>query len=154
MNNTGCSRRKFLNRLGWVISAGAIGGMGVASVRFMFPNILYEPPKQYKIGRPHDYIEGVNYLPEKRIFVLRRENVYRVVSAECTHLGCTAKWLAEKKIWECPCHGSVFDEQGHVLKGPAPKPLPWYELTLGVDQRLIVNQKKIVTFSDELILKV
>ena len=41
----------------------------------------------------------------------------------CTHLGCRLKWNKKEKVWECPCHGSKFDEDGVVLNGPANKNL-------------------------------
>jgi Rieske Fe-S protein len=120
----------------------------------MFPNILYEPPKLYKIGRPRDYPEGVNFRPDKKIFVIRHGSIYKVISAVCTHLGCTPRWVEKKNLWECPCHGSVFNEKGVVIAGPAPKPLPWYEVTLGTDNRLIVNENRIVSFAQTLTVKV
>jgi len=44
------------------------------------------------------------------------------VSALCTHAGC--KVLIQNGKLDCPCHGSVFDLSGKVLKGPAVAPLP------------------------------
>lgn len=44
------------------------------------------------------------------------------LSAQCSHLGCEIKTLQEGKLI-CPCHGSQFDLQGQVLKGPAVKNL-------------------------------
>jgi len=41
----------------------------------------------------------------------------------CTHMGCTTKWNEAERSWDCPCHGSRFDEQGDVLHGPAIEPL-------------------------------
>ena len=46
-----------------------------------------------------------------------------VVSATCTHLGCTVKWNPETTEFECPCHGGRFSELGEVLSGPPPAPL-------------------------------
>lgn len=37
----------------------------------------------------------------------------------CTHMGCRLHWNREEQTWECPCHGSRFDAEGHVLCEPA-----------------------------------
>lgn len=47
------------------------------------------------------------------------ERNLHLVSATCTHLGCTVKWNATEKSWDCPCHGSRFNINGQVLNGPA-----------------------------------
>jgi glycine/D-amino acid oxidase-like deaminating enzyme/nitrite reductase/ring-hydroxylating ferredoxin subunit len=46
-----------------------------------------------------------------------------LVSATCTHLGCTVRWNAAESSWDCPCHGSRFAPDGAVLNAPASSPL-------------------------------
>ena len=46
-----------------------------------------------------------------------------VISATCTHLGCTVKWDPDVGEFRCPCHGGRFAPNGTVLGGPPPAPL-------------------------------
>ena len=39
----------------------------------------------------------------------------------CPHLGCTLKWNSAEKSWDCPCHGSRFEEDGKLIDNPAMK---------------------------------
>jgi cytochrome b6-f complex iron-sulfur subunit len=148
------SRRDFLNRLGWFATLGTFGSLTAASARYMFPNVLYEPSKEFKIGRIDNYPEGVDFLSDRRIFVVREQNLIKVVSGVCTHLGCTVNWAAERHRWECPCHGSIFNREGVVIKWPARNPLPWYEVSLTPDGRLLVNERRIVPSSEALSVKI
>jgi cytochrome b6-f complex iron-sulfur subunit len=139
------SRRDFLSGAGWVATCACFGGLLAVSGRYLVPNVLYEPPHAYKIGRPQNYPEGVNYVSQKRIFLIRQQNLIRVVSAVCTHIGCTISWVEERNRWECPCHGTFFNAEGAVIAGPAPRPLPWYDVVLAPDGRLFVDQDRVVS---------
>lgn len=46
------------------------------------------------------------------------EKIY-AVDTTCTHMGCELAWNSAEKSWDCPCHGSRFSVEGHVLNGPA-----------------------------------
>ncbi|GAB2274842.1 Cytochrome b6-f complex iron-sulfur subunit 1, chloroplastic [Dionaea muscipula] len=42
------------------------------------------------------------------------------INAVCTHLGCVVPWNAAENKFVCPCHGSQYNNQGKVVRGPAP----------------------------------
>jgi cytochrome b6-f complex iron-sulfur subunit len=144
------SRREMLTRIGWLATLGAFGGMAGASFRYLIPDVLYEPPQVFKLGHPQDYPEGIDYIDDKRIFVLRQGNLIKVVSAVCPHLGCSVQWAAERNRFECPCHGSMFNARGQVTTGPAQTSLPWYSVTLTADGRLLVDESRSVPFQQTL----
>ncbi len=39
----------------------------------------------------------------------------------CSHMGCGLKWNGEEQTWDCPCHGSRYDRNGHLIDNPATK---------------------------------
>ena len=42
------------------------------------------------------------------------------LNAVCTHLGCVVPWVPSENKFKCPCHGSQYNFQGKVVRGPAP----------------------------------
>lgn len=139
------SRRSFLGRL--TAAAAAVGALvaGWPLLRSLVPNILYEPPKRFRIGTPESFQEGVTFLEEHRLFLFRESSSFHTISAICTHLGCTVKFAAfatprEETVrqynyrefgeFHCPCHGSKFHGEGTNFAGPAPRPLKCFHLEL------------------------
>lgn len=45
------------------------------------------------------------------------------LNAVCTHLGCVVPWNAGENKFMCPCHGSQYNDEGKVIRGPAPRSL-------------------------------
>ncbi len=50
---------------------------------------------------------------------------FRALSAICTHLGCRVR--TSGNFLRCPCHGSTYDLDGKVVRGPAPRALRIFE---------------------------
>jgi cytochrome b6-f complex iron-sulfur subunit len=136
-------RRTFLAlTLGWCSTLFALAASLAAAGRFLVPNVLYEPNRRFKGMKPEDYPEGPTFLPNLRVFLFRQGKRFHAVSAICTHLGCTVNLAGQG--FHCPCHGSVFNPNGSVVSGPAPSPLPWFELTLSRDGHLVIDTSQRV----------
>lgn len=52
-------------------------------------------------------------------------NLMKKSKKRCPHLGCSLKWNSFEHSWDCPCHGSRFDEDGHMLDNPANGDIKW-----------------------------
>jgi cytochrome b6-f complex iron-sulfur subunit len=150
-HNHEVSRRSFFQlTLGWLAGSFAVGATAAAAVRFLVPNVLYEPGQRFKAGRPEDYADGsVTFLEDERVFLVRKGNTFRCLSAVCTHLGCTVNRTSQG--YHCPCHGSVFSNEGQVLGGPAPRGLEWFAVTMSRDNRLVVD-KNLSVSADKLLV--
>lgn len=46
-------------------------------------------------------------------------NLLTPTTKRCPHLGCALKWNETEHSWDCPCHGSRFDEDGGLIDNPA-----------------------------------
>jgi cytochrome b6-f complex iron-sulfur subunit len=152
LSHTEVPRRSFLRlTLGWLSAGFAAFASAAASVRFLIPNVLFEPSLRFKAGKPDDYAsDSVTFLEEERVFLVRQGNTFRCLSAICTHLGCTVN--RAEHGYHCPCHGSVFDEQGAVKSGPAPRGLEWFPVMLTKDSRLLVDKSQRVNAEKYLVL--
>jgi Rieske Fe-S protein len=60
----------------------------------------------------------------RKVAVYRDDNgVLTRLSATCPHLNCIVTWNAVEHTWDCPCHGSRFQADGHLIHGPANRDL-------------------------------
>ncbi len=65
---------------------------------------------------PFNKNKAVSFL--KDFIVINKKGKATVLSAHCTHLGCSINKVENGKL-VCPCHGSEFDQDGKAIKGPA-----------------------------------
>lgn len=135
------SRRAFI--VGCIGLGAATAGFLAATLRFLVPNVLYEPSRRFDIGPPGEFPpDSATFLPERRLFVFNGTDGFYSVSSICTHLGCNVKRVTGG--FECPCHGSRYDQNGRVISGPAPRPLPWFAMSLSPRGDLIVDVDETV----------
>jgi|SRR5688572_13663825 len=77
-------------------------------------------------------------LPDKKLLVVRRAtDDFVVLSAVCTHAGCTVAYAASINEVACPCHGSRYNLGGAVVEGPATVSLKRYNSTFDVAMQTV-----------------
>ena len=147
-------RRSFLSwvTLAWAAFTASMLAAATATGRFMFPNVLFEPPPTFKAGFPNEIQVGqVDERFKQRFAVwLVRTAFDEYASAEgifalstvCTHLGCTPNWLEAEQKFKCPCHGSGYYKTGVNFEGPTPRPLERYAISLADDGQILVDKSR------------
>ncbi|MEM9353374.1 MAG: ubiquinol-cytochrome c reductase iron-sulfur subunit [Planctomycetota bacterium] len=147
-------RRDFL----WI----GMGLLGVFSglwslmlLRFLFPNVLREPPSKFKVGFPDAFAAGTvatKFKAQYGVWVVNSEynGEPQLVALKtvCTHLGCTPSWLEAEQKYKCPCHGSGFYKDGINFEGPAPRPLERYAIRVADDGQVEIDKSR--TFQEEM----
>jgi len=61
------------------------------------------------------------------------------VNSICTHLGCVVPWNAAENKFKCPCHGSQYNFQGKVVRGPAPLSLALAHLDIDEKDNIVYS---------------
>jgi cytochrome b6-f complex iron-sulfur subunit len=144
------TRRAWMG-LAWGAFSAASAAALAATGRFMFPNVLNEPPQQFKAGFPNEYGIGVDERWKEKFGIwlvrtpedvdLHVSGFYALISV-CTHLGCTPNFLSAENKFKCPCHGSGFRTSGVNFEGPAPRPLERARIVLADDGQILVDRSR------------
>lgn len=127
------------------VISGIISGFIVLTMGFpMAESLIGKVAKS--ITRPFSKVAPVNTIPDGQpvslSFVMTDEDAFiknnvehkvwtvkksdsdiTVFSPICPHLGCRYQWHPDRNLFICPCHHSVFNKDGKVVSGPAPRPL-------------------------------
>ena len=140
-------RRTFIkwSSVGWGAFAAVMAGYGTLIVRYLFPNVLFEPKQSFRAGFTDDYSVGdvsTRFKDKYGVWIVRDQEKIYVLATICTHLGCTPNWLANENKFKCPCHGSGFYKTGINFEGPAPRPLERYKVTLNDEGEIVVDKTK------------
>src|SRR5213594_4864998 len=144
------SRRAWMG-LAWGTFSAASAAALAATGRFMFPNVLNEPPQQFKAGFPIEYGMGVDERWKEKfgIWIVRTaEDIeqhaggFYALLTVCTHLGCTPNYLSAENKFKCPCHGSGYRLTGINFEGPTPRPLERARVALADDGQILVDKSR------------
>jgi cytochrome b6-f complex iron-sulfur subunit len=150
------ARRGFLTKL-WIWLGG------VALLQFLTGSLLFifsgknkqisQKQQSVVVGLESVFQPGsVTFIAEGNFYLsCQDDGGFLAISRKCTHLGCMIPWVEEHKQFECPCHTSVFDSRGDVLKAPAPRALNLYPVSFE-SNKIIVDIGKSVrrsTFHSE-----
>jgi cytochrome b6-f complex iron-sulfur subunit len=130
--------------LAWTTFTAAMAAMTLGTIRFLYPNVLAEPPSKVKAGFVDDFEEGkvTDRFKDRNFWVVRYEGKLYALSTTCTHLGCTPNWLEREQKFKCPCHGSGFYITGINFEGPAPRPLERWAVSIGEDGQVVVDKSR------------
>src|SRR4051794_5381065 len=144
------TRRAWLG-LAWGAFSAASAAALAATGRFMFPNVLNEPPQQFKAGLPSEYGTGVDerWKDKFGIWIVKTPDddivhaggFYALITI-CTHLGCTPNYLAAENKFKCPCHGSGYHLSGVNFEGPTPRPLERARIVLADDGQILIDKSR------------
>jgi menaquinol-cytochrome c reductase iron-sulfur subunit len=140
------NRRGFLSTLTWAIGALIAAGFTAPALAYIIgPALAQEQSdawlplglsKKVELGVPTLFKATIERQTgwianqeEITVYILTNDGrEFTAMSNICTHLGCRVRWIEDRNQFFCPCHNGVFNQQGEVVSGPAPRPLDQFEV--------------------------
>ena len=117
--------------LGWGAFATAGGVATLGMVRFLFPNVSFEPPQLFATAPKGKFAPNTvdeTWKESNAVWISNVDGKLIAISTVCTHLGCTPNWLQAENKFKCPCHGSGYYMNGVNFEGPTPRPLERFHI--------------------------
>ncbi|CAN5760037.1 hypothetical protein BH23ACT5_BH23ACT5_17930 [soil metagenome] len=163
----GVTRRQFFNRaLGATFGVWA-AGLGLGFLAFFWPRVVGGFGADIIAGQVSTILGQVRtddgqvvplFVPEARAYVVPAPPTtsaqFEGQSLEagglialyqsCVHLGCRVPWCAASQGFECPCHGSKYNEIGEYFAGPAPRNLDRFVVELTGTNDLVIRTSLII----------
>ncbi len=163
------TRRQFLNRGVIALMGLSIAAFGTAIIGFLWPSSSGGFGSKLNLGKVTDLAADVSkgngflYKPEGRLWITlyppsslpKAEQVYApavlnsmkaglaVMYQKCPHLGCRVPSCASSQWFECPCHGSQYNQVGEKKGGPAPRGMDRFATEVN-GGNLIVNTGAVI----------
>ena len=130
-------RRSFIAKTALALVTVTGAAAAISYLRQFFPRLAGEK-QRIALGDPRMFpVDTYTFLEEHKLFVYRDHEGIKAVSAICTHLGCTLEKSSDG--FECPCHGSCYNDAGKILSGPAPRDLSWFRVSRAADGKIVVD---------------
>ena len=148
------SRRRFFVAAIYGLWSSIAAALGIpAAVYLLFPPKLRQREEWVEAGdvsslvpgRPAEMVFRKNRVDGWKIYsekatawvIKGADNKITAFGPQCTHLGCAYHWDEQKDHFLCPCHTSVFAQDGTVVSGPAPRPLDRYDVKVENNKLLL-----------------
>lgn len=152
----GVTRRQFFNRSIVAVFGFGLSGFGASLLAFLWPSNTGGFGSQINVGSIDDILttvddgNGFAYYPEGRMWITRfpsealgkAEAVYSAqelagmeagvvaLYQKCPHLGCRVPSCETSQWFECPCHGSQYNQVGEKKGGPAPRGMDRFAMSV------------------------
>ena len=168
----GVSRRQFFNRATVTLTSAGIGAFSAAGfVAFLWPTAVGGFGQPVTIGKLDDVKDGIAdgsgffYAPAARTWVTaypadalpKAAGIYddRLLDGmrqgivalyqKCPHLGCRVPQCVTSQWFECPCHGSQYNQVGEKKAGPAPRGMDHFPISVAGNGDVVVDTGVIIT---------
>jgi Rieske Fe-S protein len=132
LSSASCDRREFVATCACLLAGGIVSACASLAARPVSITdgrvrlLLADHPE---LSRPAGALKIVPDGATNPLYVLRLDgDQFAVLSPICTHQGCTVDIQGPRLV--CPCHGSTYDREGRVLRGPAERSLTRFGATL------------------------
>jgi Rieske Fe-S protein len=136
------TRRRLIQAAAWLSFAPAALMLGWDLLRYLVPPIGRAAFRKVFVVRtpelPAEDVHEMVDLNGRPLAIIQGPGGSPLaISLVCTHLGCRVHWQPKARTFLCPCHMGIFDEQGRVLSGPPPSPLPQYKVSVEAENLFV-----------------
>lgn len=131
-------RREVLNWTWKALAVGLTVEAGWTTYDILVPRRSGAFGGMVDAGPVAGFPEGtVRYFLNGRFYLTSYDGSLYALYQKCTHLGCRVPFCDSSKMFECPCHGSVFNVKGEYITGPAPRGMDRFSVTIDGDEVMV-----------------
>ncbi len=166
----GVNRRQFLNRSTVAMMGFGLSGFGAAVLAFLWPPFVTGFGADVNAGLVDEVKQRVRdgngflYLPKGRAWITeypaaalpKAQAAYSApelagmeaglvaLFQKCPHLGCQVPSCLTSQWFECPCHGSRYNQVGEKRGGPAPRGMDRFAVSVNARGEFIIRTGTVI----------